>query len=70
MEPIYLYPDFKEGNFVVTFGRSDELLCTPNGTVIRSENEQLIENLVFDLQKYFSDYLIILHKINFDQKLA
>ena len=52
MEPIYLYPDFKEGNFVVTFGRSDELLCTPNGTVIRSENEQLIENLVFDLQKY------------------
>ena len=37
---------------VITFGRSDELLCTPNGTIIQSENEQLIENLVFDLQKY------------------
>ena len=52
MEPIYLYPDIKEGYHVVTFGDSNELLSTPNGTVIQSKNAQLIENLVFDLQKY------------------
>ena len=52
MEPIYLYPDTREDYHVVTLGRSGELLCTPNGNLIQSENEQLIENLVFDLQKH------------------
>lgn len=52
MEPIFLYPDTRDDCHVITFGRSEDLLCTPNGNIIKSDNERLIENLVFDLQKH------------------
>lgn len=50
MDPIYLYPAFHEKQYAITLEGS--LLKTPSGKVYSSFNKDLIENTIYDLQKY------------------
>ena len=52
MNPIYLYEDEHEGNFVISIGDSKVFLKTPGGNLFSSFNQGIIENTIYDLQRY------------------
>jgi len=54
MNPIYLYADEVEGGFRITIGRSSDYIKTPQGNDLESPNEDLIEEIIYELQKFTS----------------
>ena len=54
MDPIYLYAEEVEGAFRITVGRSSDKIKTPSGNVLESPNEELIEEIIYELQKFTS----------------
>ena len=54
MDPIYLYADEVEGAFQITIGRSSDYIKTPQGNDFESPNEDLIEEIIYELQKFTS----------------
>ncbi|MDC0239338.1 ATP-binding protein [Candidatus Thioglobus sp.] len=52
MDPIYLYQIEHENNFAISIGKSDVLLKTPGGNIFSSFNEEIIENTIYELQRY------------------
>ena len=54
MDPIYLYAEEVEGAFRITVGRSGDKIKTPSGNVLESPNEELIEEIIYEIQKFAS----------------
>ena len=54
MDPIYLYSDEVEGAYRITVGRSGDYIKTPLGNDLESPNEDLIEEMIYELQKFES----------------
>jgi len=54
IDPIFLYPCERNGSYVISIGHSEKYLCTPNAKLIEFTNEDLVEHIVLDLQRYSS----------------
>ena len=54
MDPIYLQSDEVEGAYRITVGRSGDYIKTPIGNDLESPNEDLIEEMIYELQKFES----------------
>ena len=54
MNPIYLYTNDVDGAFRITVGHSSDYIKTPSGNVLESPNEELIEEIIYELQKFTS----------------
>ena len=52
INPIFLYPHERNGSYMISIGDSEEYLRTPGGSLVLSENEDLIEHIVLDLQRH------------------
>lgn len=54
IDPIFLYPSEANGMHLISIRDSDDYLCTPEGNLIQSTSDELIEHLVLDLQRHSS----------------
>lgn len=52
MNSIYFYPYQHDDEYVISIGRTNNLLTTPGGNLITSSNEEVISNIIYDLQRY------------------
>ena len=51
MDPIYLYADEIDGAYRITIGRTDEHVLTPAKNLLESPSEDLIDEIIYELQK-------------------
>ncbi len=54
MDPIYLYADEIDGAYRITIGRTDEHVLTPAKNLLESPSEDLIDEIIYELQKFES----------------
>jgi hypothetical protein len=52
MKPIYLYLDNYDDAFAISIGHDGEFIKTPGGKVFASFNEKIVENTIYELQRY------------------
>ena len=52
INPIYLYEEKYENKFVIRIKEDGEFLKTPQGNLYSSYNRSIIENTIYDLQRY------------------
>jgi len=53
MQPIFLYfSDYDDGEFAISIGRDGGYVKTPDGNVVTSFNEKLVESIIYELQRY------------------
>ena len=52
IDPIYLYETKHDNDFAISISDSEDLLKTPKGKIFSSFNEEIIENTIYELQRY------------------
>lgn len=54
INPINLYLREEKDFFLINIEKSDEFLCSPSGNIIKSKCREIIEVIIYELQKFYS----------------